>query len=168
MSKKAKAYFLIVIIILSWGYVGYKIYTAFQGDDEQDLSFDRTEIKKIGGETNEDSIVLLLNYPDPFLKGGNFSKGNDIISSGNSTSYSKSGKPVSVKATQEVPPAAPDINYIGVVKNSEKATYTAMININGKSYFIKPKDVIEGFTILEVSKEYIRVKKGKEILVINK
>jgi len=169
VSKKAKTYLLIVIIILSWGYVGYKIYTALQGDDEQELSLERTEIKKIDETNKEDSIILLLNYPDPFLKGGNFGKENKNNSTGHEPSP-KSERPVPAMKPKPEPsaPVSMDIKYVGLVKNNDNGTSTAMISINGKSSFVKEKEVIDGFSILEITKNSIKLKKGKETLTINK
>ncbi|MDF2449481.1 MAG: hypothetical protein K0R26_1985 [Bacteroidota bacterium] len=167
MSKKAKTYLLIVIIILSWGYVGYKIYKALQGDDEKDLNLERPEIKKIVEINKKDSVILLLNYPDPFLKGGNFSK---INNSGVHSSSPRTEKPVPVIKPAPVvsPQAFLDIKYVGLVRNNEKGTSTAMMTINGKSSFVKVNDVMEGYTILEVSPVTVKLKKGKELLIITK
>jgi hypothetical protein len=169
VSKKAKTYLLIVIIILSWGYVGYKIYTALQGDDEQELSLDRPEIKKIDEAGKEDSIVLLLNYPDPFLKDGNFSKENKSNSSVGHSSSPKSERPIpAIKLKPEIATPIIDVKYVGLVKNNDKGTSTAMISINGKSSFVREKEIIEGFSVLEITKNSIKLKKGKETLTINK
>lgn len=168
MSKKAKTYFLIVLIILSWGYVGFKIYNALQGDDEQVLNLEKTEIKKINKVVKGDSIVLLLNYPDPFLKNGSFSKPVKINSSENHTSSPKTEKPTTSKPKQNIVPVTLDIKYVGLVKNSVKGTSTAMIAINGKSSFVKQNDVIEGYILQEISNDLIKLKKGKEVLIINK
>jgi hypothetical protein len=169
MSKKAKLYLLVIVNLIAWGYVGYKIYAALQGDDDFELNNEKTEIKKIEVVNKEDTVLLSLNYPDPFLKGGNFSKENRSHSTSQTSHVSNSPKPVvNLKPKQEIPQIVTDIKYVGLVKNSDKGTQTAMITINGKSYFVKQKDVVEGYTILEVSKDFIKLKKGKEILMINK
>ena len=72
MSKKAKLYLLIIINLIAWGYVGYRIYAALQGDSDVEFDNVKTVINKIEETKKEDSIVLSLNYSDPFLKGGNF------------------------------------------------------------------------------------------------
>ena len=61
-----------------------------------------------------------------------------------------------------------DIKYVGLVNNNDKGTQTAMISINGKSYFVKQKDVVEGYTCLEITNGFIKLKKGKEVLIFNK
>jgi len=43
-----------------------------------------------------------------------------------------------------------------------------MITINGKSYFVKQNDIIEGFLIQEISPNTLKLKKGKEQFVVAK
>jgi hypothetical protein len=169
MSKKAKLYLVILINIIAWGYVSYKIYGALQGDDDFELSDEKIEIKKINETKKEDTVLLTLNYPDPFLKGGNFSKERKANSSTSSGSVSKPEKPAaSAKPKQDVTPVTVDIKYIGLVKNNDKGTQTAMITVNGRSFFVNQKETVEGYTIREIGKNFITLKKGREILVINK
>lgn len=171
MSKKAKLYLLIIINFIAWGYVGYRIYGALQGDDDVAFEESNLSIKKISEDKKEDSVVLMLNYTDPFLKGGNYSKENRVkatshtISSNNQTS-----KTVQVNQPKkiEAPVANLDIKYVGLIKNSDKGTQTAMISINGKSYFVKVKDIIEGITILEISNTQLKLKSKNSIFYITK
>lgn len=170
MGKKGKLYLIILVNILAWGYVGNKVYCALQGDDNFELAHDKTSIKKIEESIKEDSVLLVLNYPDPFLKGGSFSKENKSKhSSTNAQSVLKTEKVASqLKPKQVVVAPTLDIRYIGLAKNNDKGTQIAMISINGKSFFIKLNDVIEGFVITEISKDFIKIKKGKEVIIINK
>lgn len=172
MSKKNKLYLLILINLIAWGYVGYKIYGALQGDDDFELDQTKLSIKKIEETKKEDTILLNLSYPDPFLKSVIFSKENKLQASSikHLSSQSQNIKTVTnVKTKQPIvllPP--PDIKYIGLVKNNDKGTFTAMISINSKSYFVKQKDIIEEYTIIEIAKDFVKLKKGKENLIINK
>lgn len=172
MGKKGKLYLIILVNLLAWGYVGNKVYCALQGDDDIDLAHEKTAIKKIEVTKKEDSVLLVLNYPDPFLKDGNFSKenkSNHSSANNHSTPNSNIIKPITqIKSKQEVVPPALDIKYIALVKNNDKGTQTAMISINNKSFFVKLNDVIEGFAINEISRDFIKIKKGKEVIVINK
>jgi hypothetical protein len=167
VGKKGKLYLLIIVNLLAWGFVGYKVYCALQGDDNIDLTYEKTDIKKIEEAKKEDSILLSLNYPDPFLKGGNFSKEKK---SNYSSSNIKTEKQVVQSKSKQPIVIAPilDIKYIGLVKNNDKGTQTAMINMNGKSFFVKLNDVIEGYSFYEISKDFIKIKKGKELIMISK
>ena len=171
MSKKAKIYLLIIINLIAWGYVGYRIYAALQGDNDIEFDTTKTAINKIEETKKEDTIVLSFNYLDPFLKGGNYSKEHKIHSSSNNhIGLSQKAEKPGIKKPLPiiVVPTIIDIKYVGLVNNNDKGTQTAMISINGKSYFVKQKDVIEGYTCLEITNGFIKLKKGKEVLIINK
>ena len=69
MSKKAKLYLLVVINLFAWGYVGYRIYNALQGDD--DVIFEH-KLEPEGDyvlERNKEVVAtggFLLHYNVPF------------------------------------------------------------------------------------------------------
>lgn len=174
MGKKGKLYLVLFINLLAWGYVGYKVYGALQGDDEPNLYNTSAPVKAINEKAKDDNISLNLDYPDPFLKGGHFSGGHQ------SAHGSSAGRPAS--AVQSKPPqavvakptatvvSAPAVNirYMGLLKNTDKGTQTAMLNVNDRSVFAKLNDVIEGYTVVEIGPNAIKVKKGKELLTISK
>lgn len=162
-----------MINLVAWGYVGYRIYAALQGDDDLDMNFQKTEIKKIEEAKKEDSLILSLNYSDPFLKGGNFSKERKSGSGSNQSNSQTLNPQPKTPAIQKpkAPEPAPvtlDVRYIGLVKNNDKGTTTVMITINGKSYFVKQNDIIEGLLIQEISPNTLKLKKGKEQFVVAK
>lgn len=169
MGKKTKLYLLILINLIAWGYVGYRIYGALQGDDEISFENANTSIQKIEDVKLKDTILLSLNYPDPFLKGGDFVKLHSQKSSvsKNSNTNRSVAKPA-IKTPSVVNTPVLDIKYVGLVKNSDKGTQTAMISINGKSYFVNQKDVVEGVSVVEITKDFLKIKKGKEVFVVNK
>ncbi len=172
MGKKAKLYVIILINLLAWGYVGYKVYGALQGDEEITFSGGAAPIKTIDDVVAEDKLSLNLNYPDPFLKGGNFSN----VRSGGGKS-SGTSRPAPAKTHQapvaKVTPSvaavpALTIKYLGLLSNKDKGTQTAMLTVNDRSVFARQNDVIEGYTVIEIGKDVIRIKKGKETLTISK
>lgn len=173
MNKKAKLYLIILINLLAWGYVGYKVYGALQGDDDIELTNSPAPIKKLDEVVTDDKLSLALNYPDPFLKNGNFSNPHNAghTNSGN-VSHVKANRPVATQIAKPTPSvsAAPvlSIKYLGLLKNNDKGTQTAMLSINERSVFAKQNDVIEGYTIIDISREAIKIKKGKEVLTISK
>lgn len=173
MGKKAKLYVIILINLLAWGYVGYKVYGALQGDDDPTFTGGSTPIKKIDEVAKEDQLTLSLNYPDPFLKGGNFST---VRNGGSKAPVTTSGtprqRPAQVAIAKPTPTAAAapvlSIKYLGLLKNNDKGTQTAMLTVNDRSVFAKQNDVIEGYTIIEIGRDAIKIKKGKELLTIGK
>lgn len=174
MSKKAKLYLLVVINLIAWGYVGYKVYKALEGDEEIELTNTGISYNKIKADEKTDSVKLILNYTDPFLKHGNFineRKSNSTGAFKNPNTSVKTGpnynKVTKTVSTPTIQPAV-DIKYLGLVKNNTTGIQTALISVNGKSTFVKLNDVIEGYTVSEISSESILAKKGKEKIYFRK
>lgn len=67
MNKKVKLYLLIVVNVLAWGYVVYKIYGALKTKDDFILETNNYKIRPVNTLKKYDA-KLNLNYPDPFLK----------------------------------------------------------------------------------------------------
>lgn len=171
MSKKVKLYILIIINFIAWGYVGYRIYGALQGDDDVSYEQSNIPIKKINDAKVEDSVILLLNYADPFLKGGSYAKENKVKKTNSSSSLSnqtpKTVQVIKVKKDESYSSSL-DIKYIGLIKNNDKGTQTALISINGKSYFVKSKDVVERVVIKDITTDDIGILIGKQLSRIKK
>lgn len=171
MGKKAKLYLLIIINLIAWGYVGYKVYSALQGDDDLELDRAMVSYNKITSGEKTDSVNLILNYNDPFLKNGNFSSQKHNSHSYNNKTIASKTKhqyaSVIKTPTLSVQPTI-DIKYIGLVKNNTSGLQTALLSVNGKSVFVKVNDNVEGFLIKQISNESVLLTKGKEKLVIKK
>lgn len=172
MGKKAKLYLLVVVNLMVWGYVGYKVYGALQGDDEVDFTLNQTKIKSIEKPAEEIVEQLSLSYDDPFLKQGNYS--GNITSKNNKTSKNSQtsvAQKQSIKAnTAKTITSTPtlEIKYLGLVKNNTSGNLTALLNVNGRSVTVKQNDVVEGYIIKSISNESILAIKGKEKLIIQK
>lgn len=171
MGKKGKLYLLIVVNLIAWGYVCFKVYTALQGDEDVSMNYEKTNLHKIEQTGKTENEVLSLNYPDPFLKNGNFASTSAKISSLNYSSNNGAKKILTTsiaKATPSVVVQTIDIKYLGLIKNSEKGNQTAMLNFNGKSVFAKQGDVVDGYSVKQINNENIILLKGKEKIVLNK
>lgn len=169
MSKKAKLYLLILINLIAWGYVGCKVYSALQGDDDVALNYDKPIITNVAEVNETDAEILNLNYPDPFLKYGTFTS-TKVHSShqvnNNSTNTVKETQ--KAKTTQSLTTQPLDIKYLGLIKSSEKGKTTAMLVIDGKSYFVKQNDVVEGYVIKQIFDNSVVIVKGKGKITIQK
>lgn len=170
MNKKIKLYLLILVNVLAWGYVAFKVYGVLQGEDEPEIHLTNYNVKPITEVNKKENQVLSLNYADPFLKNYKSEKGNKkSISSGQISNNRVGVKPIIVK-TNTVSAALPplEIKYLGLVKNNDKGTQTALLTINGKSVFAKVNDVIDGITIKQITSQEIIALSGKQKLVIKK
>lgn len=160
---------MILINLVAWGYVGYKIYGALQGDDDITVNYDSAAIKKITAINEPESETLNLNYADPFLKSGNYATAKAYASD---QAYKGTKKPevekTNAKSTQSVTVPSLEIKYLGLIKNSDKGKSIAMLYINGKSFFAKENEVVEGYLVKQITESTIVFSKGKEKITISK
>lgn len=173
MGKKGKLYLVVLINLLAWGYVGYKVYGALQGDDEQGFSTTSLPVKAIDEAKKEEPLNLSLSYQDPFLKDVNFGASKHVGQGGSARKPSNVKPSVTAAAVAKPTPSvaatpAVTIRYLGSLKNNDKGTQTAMLSVNERSVFVKLNEVIEGYTVVEISRDFVRLKKGKEVLNISK
>lgn len=162
---KKSLYFLIPVNLFVWGYVGFKIYRAFN-EEEDVLPFEQAvSVSKL---KKEDSIVykLALNYADPFLKEEPRYKTN--ANSGSSGNIPKPSVNPPVQKTITAVPKTIDLKYLGLVENKSSGAATGLISINGKSYLVKKGDVVEGVSIKSISSEKLEAKIGKDLISVQK
>ena len=170
MNKKFKLFLLTLVNVFAWGYVAFKIFGVLQGEDEPELNLTNYNVKPITEIEKKENQVLSLNYADPFLKNYKSEKRNGKSYSSSQISNNRVGvKPITTKSNtvNTVIPTL-EIKYLGLVKNNDKGTQTALLTINGKSVFAKVNDVIEGVVIKQITPQEIIVILGKQKLVIKK
>jgi hypothetical protein len=170
MNKKVKLFLLILVNAFAWGYVAFKIFGVLQGEDEPEINLTNYIVKPITETEKKENQVLSLNYADPFLKNYKSEKNNrKSSSSGQISNNGVAAKPITAKTTtiNTVMPTL-EIKYLGLVKNNDKGTQTALLTINGKSVFAKVNDVVDGVVIKQITPQEIIAIIGKQKLVIKK
>jgi hypothetical protein len=163
-KSKKSLYFLVPFNVLLWGYVAFKVYSAFNEEEESlpaEQSVSLAKLKK------GDSIIYkpALNYPDPFLKE---EPKHRLSHNTPATNAPKSAPPVVQQKTVSNVPSTLDIKYLGLVENKTSGSATALISINGRSSLVKKGQVLDGLTIKSISSDRIEIKMGKENIVIQK
>lgn len=177
MEKKGKLYFLILINLISWGYVGYRVYSAIKGEDDLSLVAQDTSFDKIESIYSKDSIHLKLDYPDPFLKTGKFNavKSENITEAisrkslhSNQNISNNKEKKKNINSGLNIQSQPKEMKYLGLLSNSDKGTKTALLSVNSKTSIVKIGDLIEGYTVNFISSSELILVKNKEKLVISK
>lgn len=68
LKNKKITYLLILLVILIWSVIFYRIYTNFSGKEQKVENLQPT-VAGIENDIQDSVFTLSLNYPDPFLKG---------------------------------------------------------------------------------------------------
>lgn len=141
LKNKKVIYFLLLLVVLIWGVVFYKIFSNF--------SEKKVVLKSLSppsfaiGEGNIDSIFTLsLNYPDPFLKGQGHQKDNQILLTTNNIV----NRPAVIW---------PNIEYRGSLTNNGKDGSTAFLKINNSDLLVKQGKVYSQTKIQSITKDSI-------------
>lgn len=152
MKNKKNIYFLIPAVLIIWGLIAYKIFSAV--NPTADLNLVTNEHRSFIPDSLQAEIEfkLDLNYRDPFL--------GRIISK--KPSANKKTSKHRVKKTEI---QFPSIVYNGLIKPKEKSRTTLyMVSINNKQHFLSAGTEIGGVTLLtgddkEISIQFQKTKK---------
>ncbi|WP_019037745.1 hypothetical protein [Psychroflexus tropicus] len=143
--KNKKTYILLIVVVIVWGFLLVKIYSAFFGEEEvvisQNTKREYNQKKDVLKET------LQVEYPerDPFL---------GII-------YKPKPEPKAVSVKQMRPTYDSIFNaiaYQGFLKNKKDSSHLYLISYRQRSYVLRPKEVFEDIEFLKGSKEEIQVR----------
>lgn len=149
MKNKKVTYFLLVLSISLWGFIGWKVYKAF--------SYASPEIPTVKKETRiekKDSVSLLLNYRDPFL--GKYSPQPSPKDTSSIKRQVTAVSPPS-KATESVSPA---VQYKGRMNIGK--TSMAILQHNGKVLTIQTGEEVDGYKLTRIEDDKITLHKDRK------
>ena len=140
MSKQAKTYGLLALVLMIWGVIGFKVVNTLSPDPElpsvQEQVFDapKTRIKK-------DTFRLYANYRDPFLG-----------------TLPKSQKKAVKKVVKKIEKPKKNIVYDGMVSQSGSGSALFFVTIDGQQHIMSLKQEVEGVRLLKGSAQRVRVR----------
>jgi len=162
MLKNKRLLILLIMVILIWGVIGYKVYKHLEGDSVIDIQRPPRTMKQ---ELPKESMRLSLKYADPFLK-------NVIVKKGvEKRSILTAMRKQSVKATTTSVPVHIDwsrLKYFGMMRNSSRQLKTGIVRVDNNDVFVREGEQVDIFTILDIGVDSIKVKHSLEIKYIRK
>ena len=163
-NNKAMTYVLVVLVVGIWGYV---IYRVLAGVSDTDVQPSRHTIKSNVDENlayyrGNDSLAYDTLYHSPFL----------MVASMQTTDIEAASTTDDQPLTEEYDPIvfapAMDILYLGYIENENHRNRVAIVQINGKQYYLRPKQQKEGITLQSIGASEIKVKTEYQTLTIGK
>ena len=141
LKSKKIIYLLIMLVAVIWGLIFYKIYSNFGGKKQAEKNF--TPSVAIVENVQVDSIfTLLLDYPDPFLKGAEQSSESSILAA--------------VKITNSPPVVNwPSIEYRGLLTRSGKNESTGLLKVQNSNLLVKEGKVYSTVRIRTITRDSI-------------
>lgn len=150
MKNKKVTYFLLVLSIGLWGFIGWKIYGAFNQSTPEVPT-----VKKETAIVEKDSISLLLNYRDPFL--GKYNQAATVKAATLSADREPTTAPP-IQPKQE--PTPPNVQYKGVM-NAGK-TSMAIVQNNDRVLTITVGEEVDGFKLTKIEDNKIVLSKERK------
>jgi len=149
MKNKKVTYLLIVVTVVVWGTIGWKVYNALKKDNVP------ITVKNERGVSpkESDSIQLILDYRDPFL--GDYDGPKRAAATNTQAAAVTNRQPV-----QTEPEVLPDFRYMGVIRIGTETK--AMVNINGETILLAVNEYAGEFVLLNISDEKLVVKRNRK------
>ncbi len=145
MKNKNSTYLLIVLVLIVWVVIIYRLVKYTSEDSVTSSSFSMTN-KSPEGIIFPDTFNLLLSYNDPFLK---------------RTTTVRKTKPLIKKPEikREKVVQWPQLSYYGMVKSRENGNKTINIAIDHRFYIMNLGELIENIQLMIVTRDSIMLKK---------
>jgi hypothetical protein len=154
MKNKTMTYGLMAVVFLIWGLVFYRVFAGLDSGEENSFIPTTPKLVQSVEEEEENVLVLIANYRDPFLGGTSRAITNSSFNSDNN-SVRVVRKPEPKK--EIIPIDWSFLDYVGIVLNKETQKKVGLLVISGKEYMVNEKEVINGVTILSKERDSIQV-----------
>lgn len=149
MKNKKLTYFLILIVLIVWGLIIYRVFVSVGGDDDSTpvVSIKTTKEPYNDYSIPRDTTKLLLNYRDPF----GLVKFKDTATT-----------VVKVHTrTVQLKPITPFnwgfIHYAGYIRNSSSKKLIALVSINGKNEMLSEGDTKDQVKLIKNLRDSIKI-----------
>jgi hypothetical protein len=140
-KNKKITYLLMVLVILIWGLIFYKIYSKF-GDKNQVERILPTSAIHVENRQQDSVFTLSLDYPDPFLKGVEQSSDKSLMTTTINTS--------DIKVVNW-----PLIEYRGLLTNSNGNESTGLLRVQSTDHLVKLGKVYAAIIIRTITEDSI-------------
>ncbi len=143
-SKKIITYILLAASVIIWGTIVWRLVEAFRKDEvvvQQDVP--RPVVNKT------DSVVLVLNYDDPFLKD---SKGKIPDTMEEAYNPDMDFIPHEPELVQ-----GPTFKFKGILKAGQKIF--GLLDLGGETIMVSPREKIGNFLVVSIDADKIVVRR---------
>lgn len=163
MKNKSVTYLLIGVVVLIWGLVVYRIFSAVSEGESGSSPIATFKSEKKAKVVQDDTFELILDYRDPFL--GKISVASFL--EGEVQQTRKTQKKQSFSAPI-APTSAIDwsfVTYLGAINSKKPGKEIGMFRLHGNEVMMKVKESRGEITVLKITKDsayiqYQGIKKG--------
>nr|WP_298793792.1 hypothetical protein [uncultured Allomuricauda sp.] len=140
MNKNTKTYILLGAVLLIWGIIGFKVFSAMSPEPEAPVLADNVNFKP-KEQVKKDTFSILADYRDPFLG-----------------TLPPSKKKSKTKGVAKPKVQLPDISYTGLVSDQNTKNHIFFVTISGNQYLMRKGNTQAEVTLVSGSSKSIRVR----------
>jgi len=159
-------YLLAYLVVLIWGVILQRVLNQVNTEEKSTVTqYVNNHLKEKLPSMQPDTFSLLLNYPDPFLKGEvhipqEFLVSTDLKQSAKSNSLeatlTQNNMPNKQSATED------QITYLGFIQNPTSGKRIAIINYNSRETMLSENESFGKITLVHILDGAVKIKVGKE------
>lgn len=154
MTKKTKTYLLLIVVVIIWGILIFKVIDALKGSNDDIISSNfKPEPFNFNFQKEIDTFTLIANYRDPFL--------GDIKEK--ETRQRRNKTPIKTKQPEE--PLAL-ITYSGYMTDPINKERVFFVNINNQQHMLKRNETVENVKIISGNDRNIVLRFGNQKITI--
>lgn len=147
-NKKITTYLLLAASVVIWGAIAWRLVKVFKKEETVVQNAQpRPEVRK------PDSVILLLNYEDPFLKDtmGQTSPWEEV-----SEINQENREPAFLSQEPEVV-QGPAFKFKGLLKAGKKSY--GLLDLEGETIMVSPREKIGDFYIVSITSDKLVVRR---------
>lgn len=152
MKGKKLKQLMILITAVVWGLILYRVYQSYFSEPVIALPPPvQTRAPVVEQAVQKDTVELLANYRDPFLK---YARKGDIKPAPAKKVIPKVKAP---PPTPAPPPKWPEITFSGLIKNPGSGVAVGLLIINSKTHLVRAGETVQAITIKQMTLDSIQL-----------
>jgi len=163
-NNKGMTYVLLALVVGIWGYVIYTVLAKVSGDDSNmpTIAVRQVPESDLSYYSWKDSLAYDTVYHSPFSAEDQLLE--LVAEEPSEGEYLVHEEPYDPLAYAP----AMDVQYLGYIENESQKQRIALIQINGRQYYMHPKEQVDGVTLVNVNPTDIKIKTDYQTLTIAK
>lgn len=164
MKNKRLLYLLLPTVLVIWGLIFQRIWSAAQGNDDQESAPTITLTSLTESAASQRPPQLLLNYSDPFKASNPAASIRDIPTAvsgpndfGQPLRPATLNLPIAPPAVTAVPVVWPQLKYLGFINNPRVDRRIALLAIDEKEDMVKTGENRQGILVAKIYRDSVQL-----------
>lgn len=162
MKNKRITYALVLAVAFTWGLIFYQVYESVGGKGPG-LAPARPVAETIPVAARSfDTLPLLANYPDPFLRNAEPFAGRPAEGVVRRVAYpamhsGPAAGPAPAAKKTNAPPDLGFVTYLGSIHNPKNKKMIALLSLRGREYTVSEGETVDSIRILKTSRDSVKI-----------